>query len=63
MSAQTLVSPIEPDRYQDMRWCADCAGEKISLTVFECEAGRVVVCLGCGEEKLVPFTRVTAEAA
>jgi hypothetical protein len=51
------------DRYQDMRWCIHCAGEQIFIPVFECEAGRVGVCLGCGDEHLVPFTRINSEAA
>jgi hypothetical protein len=55
--------PIDSAIYQDMRWCTNCGGPKVCLSVFEFEGGRVVVCLGCGEEKLAPFTRVTGEAA
>jgi len=48
-------------RYQDMRWCANCAGEQIFLPVYECDFGRVGLCLGCGEEKIAPFTRANSE--
>ncbi len=50
-------------RYQDMRWCPNCGGQQIFLPVYECEAGRVGLCMGCGEERLVAFTRANSEAA
>lgn len=53
---------LEPFLYQSMRWCARCAGEEIFVPVFECHAGRVGLCLGCGEEKLIPFSRMTEAA-
>jgi hypothetical protein len=34
--------------------------EEVFVEVFECEHGRVGVCLGCGEEKLIPFSREVA---
>jgi len=46
--------------YQDMRWCADCAGEKLFLQLYEVESGRVGICLGCEQEKFVPFSREVA---
>jgi len=60
---EAVETPVPPNvqRYQDMRWCANCAGEQIFLPVYECEAGRVGVCLGCGEEKIAPFTRANSE--
>jgi len=54
------IAVLDPLLYQDMRWCADCAGEQIFVEVFECAAGRVGYCLGCGEEKLVAFEREVA---
>jgi hypothetical protein len=49
--------------YRDMRWCAQCGGAQVFLEVYEFESGRVGVCLGCGEERVVAFTRITSEAA
>jgi hypothetical protein len=62
----TVDIPDEPtfsDRYREMRWCANCGGEQIFLPLYECEAGRVGVCLGCEEQRLIPFTRVTTSEA
>lgn len=50
-------------RYQDMHWCEICDAVKTFLPFGECEFGRVGYCLGCGEEKIVGFTRATGEAA
>jgi hypothetical protein len=55
--------PIDSAIYQEPRWCMNCGGEQTFLPVYECEFGRIGICLGCGEEKLAPFTRVTGEAA
>jgi hypothetical protein len=55
-----ILAALDTDVYRDMRWCSRCAGEQIFVEVFECDAGRVGVCLGCGEEKLIPFTRAVA---
>jgi hypothetical protein len=49
--------------YQDMRWCANCAGEQVFVPVYEFASGRVGFCLGCGEERVLPFTRTNSEAA
>ena len=57
------LSVLDSAVYQESRWCPNCAGDVIFVPVYECEAGRVGVCLGCGEEKLVPFSRTTGEAA
>jgi hypothetical protein len=50
---------LDTDVYRDMRWCSNCGGQRIFLEVFEFEAGRVGVCLGCGEERIALFTRTT----
>lgn len=55
-----LLSPLDPDVCRDMRWCLRCGGEQVFVEVFECEHGRFGVCLGCGEEKLIPFSREVA---
>lgn len=56
-----VSASLDPFLYQQMRWCVNCGGEQVFVEVFETEFGRVGVCLGCGEEKLVRFTR-TMEA-
>ncbi len=57
------VVVLDPEVYQDMRWCAKCAGEQIFVEVYEFESGRVGVCLGCGDESVVRFSRVNSEVA
>lgn len=49
--------PLDPFVCRGMRWCIRNGGEEVFVEVFECEYGRVGVCLGCGEEKLIPFSR------
>ena len=61
-AAEAPVAPLDPFVYQDMQFCPRCGGEQIFVEVYECAAGRMGFCLGCGEEKLVRFTR-TVEAA
>lgn len=63
MIVAETAAPLDFQRYQDMRWCPNCAGEQIFVPVYECDAGRVGFCLGCGEEKIAPFTRVNSEVA
>jgi hypothetical protein len=43
--------------HQEPRWCANCGGEQTFVPVYEFEGGRAGYCLGCGEEKIVGFTR------
>lgn len=57
------IAALAPFLYQDMRWCVNCGGEKIFVEQFECELGRMGVCLGCGEEKFVAWTRTNSEVA
>jgi hypothetical protein len=54
---------LDSDKYRDMRWCANCAGEQVFVEVFEFESGRVGVCLGCGQERVIPFSRVNGKTA
>ena len=49
--------------HRDMRWCARCGGEQVFVEVYEFEGGRLGCCLGCGEERVVAFTRTVGEAA
>jgi hypothetical protein len=57
------IAALDLDLHRDMRWCANCGGEQVFLEVYEFEEGRVGVCLGCGEERIVRFTRTNSEAA
>jgi len=52
------IAVLDSDKYRDMRWCVNCGGEQVFVEVYEFELGRVGVCLGCGEERVVLFTRV-----
>ena len=49
--------------HQEPRWCANCGGEQTFVPVYEIHIGRVGYCLGCGEERVVPFSRTNSEAA
>jgi hypothetical protein len=51
---------LDQDVYRDMRWCANCGGQQIFVEMYEFEAGRVGVCLGCGDERVVRFSREVA---
>ncbi|HEY1800046.1 MAG TPA: hypothetical protein VGG46_03845 [Terriglobales bacterium] len=65
-SLSTPESPaitLDPWLYQDMRWCVNCGGLQLLIAIFEIESGRLGVCMGCGEEKFLPFTRTIGEAA
>lgn len=57
------TATLDPWKYQDMAWCVNTGGPQILISVYEIESGRLALCLGCGEEKFLPFTRMTAEAA
>jgi hypothetical protein len=54
---------LDHEVVRDMRWCANCGGEQVFVEVYEFAAGRVGFCLGCGEERVIPFTRTNSEAA
>lgn len=54
---------LDPEISQDMRWCGNCGGEQVFVPVYEFEFGRVGFCLGCGEERVVRFSRTNSEAA
>jgi len=58
--APAVLDVLDQDVYRDMRWCPNCAGEKVFVEVYEFESGRMGVCLGCGEERVVRFTRMVA---
>jgi hypothetical protein len=58
-----IIAALDPFLYQEMRWCAQRDEPQIFVEVFECEAGRLGVCLGCGEERIEQWTRTNSEAA
>jgi hypothetical protein len=58
-----IPTPLDTRLYQEMRHCIRCGGPQLFIPVDEYEFGRAGFCFGCGEEKIVPFTRVNGEAA
>jgi hypothetical protein len=54
---------LDSDVFRDQRWCANCYRLETFVEVYEFEGGRLGYCLGCGEERVVPFTRTNSEAA
>jgi hypothetical protein len=57
------IALLDSSVYQDMCWCMNCGGERVFLSVYEFEGGRVGCCMGCGEQRIAPFTRTTSEEA
>jgi hypothetical protein len=56
------IAVLDHNLYRDLHWCAKCAGPQMFLEIFEFENGRLVCCQGCGDERVIPFTR-ESEAA
>ena len=54
------LASLDPFLYEEPRWCLNCGGEQRFFPCFEFAGGRVGVCLGCGGEKVIPFSRETA---
>jgi hypothetical protein len=50
-----------PVTIQFMRYCAHCDALTIFVAGWACDAGLMGCCLGCGEERIAPFTRVNSE--
>lgn len=57
------VTALDPEIYRDMRWCARCAGPELFVEVYEFEGGRLGVCMGCGEERVVGWSRTNSGEA
>jgi hypothetical protein len=57
------IAVLDSDVCRDMRWCVNCAGEQIFVEVYEFDGGRVGCCLGCGDERVIRFTRMNSEVA
>lgn len=56
------VAALDPFVHRDMRWCEICEDFREFAEVLEDEAGRVGVCLGCGNERRARFSRTTEVA-
>jgi hypothetical protein len=63
MNSAEHVDVIDSAIYQDKSWCSKCGGPQTFVAIYEFDGGRVGCCLGCGDERVVPFTRTTTEAA
>jgi hypothetical protein len=61
--AEQNFAPSLSTWVQFMRYCPRCEKETIFVAGWECAAGLVGCCLECGDERVAPFTRTTAEAA
>ena len=58
-----LITPALTIPVQYMRFCFKCDSEQIFVAAWECETGLVGCCLGCGDERIAPFTRTTTAGA
>jgi nitrate reductase beta subunit len=59
--APTSVVVLDSEKCRDMRWCVNCGGEQVFVEVYEFESGRVGFCSGCGDERVVLFSRVSSQ--
>lgn len=53
-----LSTPVE-----SMRFCFVCELEEVFIAGWTCDTGLLGCCLGCGDERIIPFTRTNSEAA
>jgi len=56
------MAAVLNSQVQFMRFCEKCDSEQIFLAGWACEQGLVGRCLGCGDERIAPFTRANSEA-
>lgn len=63
LSVSSLEIPSLEQFVEWMRLCERCESEQIFRAGWQCAAGLVGCCLGCGAERVVPFSRSSAEAA
>jgi hypothetical protein len=57
MSAALQLPQILDPWIQEMQDCPNCGGPQIFVLAWEFESGRVGCCLGCGDERVIPFSR------
>ncbi len=56
--------PLElASKNEEPRWCPDCGGVQTFYELYRCEVGRVGICFGCEQEKLILWERSNSEAA
>jgi len=55
------LTPLQT-RVEFMEFCAHCDSEQIFVAAWDCQAGLVGCCIGCGDERIAPFTRAISEA-
>lgn len=62
---QNFLPPATPleTQIEFMRFCEKCDCEQIFTAVLECQSGHVGCCQGCGDERLIPFSRSISEVA
>ena len=53
------VAPLDSSIYRETVFCPVCECEEEFRTMLEFVSGRIGVCLGCGDERVVGFTRRT----
>ena len=54
------VAVLDSEKCRDMRHCVNCGGPQQFVEVYEVPGvGRVGFCFGCGEERVILFTRVS----
>jgi len=56
-------SAVLPNWVQENQDCRRCGGPQIVVFAWEVEGGLMGCCLGCGEERFLPFTRTIGEVA
>lgn len=62
--AAALDLPRRLDRTVEfMRWCDVCEALEQFTAAWQCEAGLLGCCRGCGDERIAPWTRTTEACA
>lgn len=54
---------VDPDVFEDMRWCAECGGMQRFIPLERWPGGWRGLCWGCEQEKYVLIQRSESEAA
>lgn len=53
------VAPLDSQIYRENVFCFACERMQEFRIMYEFCCGRIGVCLGCGHERVVPFSRAT----
>ena len=62
MSATGFVIPPLETNVEFQRYCEKCDSEQIFIAGWWCATGLVGCCIGCGDERIAPFTHTTTGA-